>query len=221
MHILTDSFDETEWALLDSIRPTDPVRKKFAKVLMYLDKSIGAFVTALEDGGWLENSIIVVASDNGGCPVNGGNNYPLRGLKHSYWEGGNKVSQSGFVIGADDMSDVPAWAPSLKSRYQRPRSSHLSVLTEYYTRFTIPEMYGSARTSVDIDTIRTLLSWRHGVSAYFSIVLARSLLCGMCCAGAVVYLLKEPHPRRAARHIVRRCDARDRLVAHNCGRYRQ
>lgn len=58
---------------------------------MYLDKSIGTLVDYLEAEGWMENSIIVVASDNGGCPGAGGSNYPLRGLKHSYWEGGVKV----------------------------------------------------------------------------------------------------------------------------------
>ena len=59
---------------------------------MYLDHTIGELVEYLETNGWMENSIIVVASDNGGCPSCGGSNYPLRGLKHTYWEGGNKVT---------------------------------------------------------------------------------------------------------------------------------
>lgn len=46
----------------------------------------------LEAEGWLENSIIVVASDNGGCPFTGGCNYPLKGVKQSMFEGGTKVS---------------------------------------------------------------------------------------------------------------------------------
>lgn len=58
---------------------------------MYLDYTIGELVEYLETNGWMENSIIVVASDNGGCPTCGGSNYPLRGIKHSYWEGGTKV----------------------------------------------------------------------------------------------------------------------------------
>lgn len=60
---------------------------------MYLDDTIGELINVLEDEGWMENSIIVVASDNGGCPKHGGSNYPLRGTKYSYWEGGNKVQQ--------------------------------------------------------------------------------------------------------------------------------
>ena len=58
---------------------------------MYLDHTVGELVEYLTTNGWMENSIIVVASDNGGCPSLGGSNYPLRGLKHTYWEGGVKV----------------------------------------------------------------------------------------------------------------------------------
>lgn len=64
------------------------------KVLMYLDKSIGRLVDYLESEGWMDNSIVVVASDNGGCLNSGGSNFPLRGVKESYWEGGNKVNDS-------------------------------------------------------------------------------------------------------------------------------
>ena len=66
--------------------------KRQRQVLMYLDHTIGELVEYLTTNGWMENSIIVVASDNGGCPGFGGSNYPLRGIKHSYWEGGVKVS---------------------------------------------------------------------------------------------------------------------------------
>lgn len=58
---------------------------------MYMDKRIGEFVDMLEANGWLENSLIVVASDNGACPRDGGSNYPLRGVKQSVFEGGTRV----------------------------------------------------------------------------------------------------------------------------------
>ncbi|CAM9370429.1 unnamed protein product [Ectocarpus sp. 12 AP-2014] len=89
-----DAFSPEEWAVLTALEDESSdasLRVRFAKVLMYLDKSIGRLVDYLETEGWLENSIIVVASDNGGCPSTGGSNYPLRGLKHSNWEGGVKV----------------------------------------------------------------------------------------------------------------------------------
>ncbi|CAM9679299.1 unnamed protein product [Scytosiphon promiscuus] len=88
-----DAFSAEELAVLDAVeaRSSSALRVRFAKVLMYLDKSIGKLVDYLEDEGWMENTIIVMVSDNGGCPSYGGSNYPLRGIKHSYWDGGNKV----------------------------------------------------------------------------------------------------------------------------------
>lgn len=47
----------------------------------------------LDEEGWMENSIIVVASDNGACQGSGGSNYPLRGGKQSVFEGGTKVNE--------------------------------------------------------------------------------------------------------------------------------
>eukprot|EP00752_Nemacystus_decipiens_P014973 g13331.t2 len=88
-------FSEEELALLKDIEAgsddSGHLRKRFAKVLMYLDHTIGELVEYLETEGWMENSIIVLASDNGGCLNNGGSNYPLRGSKVSNWEGGSKV----------------------------------------------------------------------------------------------------------------------------------
>eukprot|EP00752_Nemacystus_decipiens_P014913 g13276.t1 len=88
-------FNDEELAILENILASSDddghLRQRFAKVLMYLDHTIGELVEYLTVEGWMENSIIVVASDNGGCPSLGGSNYPLRGLKHSYWEGGVKV----------------------------------------------------------------------------------------------------------------------------------
>lgn len=75
------------------------------QALLYLDKLIGAFVDTLEEQGWMENSLIVVASDNGGCPVRGGTNYPLRGEKTTYWEGGVKVRED--AAKRVDKLDIP------------------------------------------------------------------------------------------------------------------
>lgn len=70
----------------------DLVVSQHGQVLLYLDKRIGEFVDMLEQEGWLENSVIVVSSDNGACPDDGGSNYPLRGVKQSVFEGGSRVS---------------------------------------------------------------------------------------------------------------------------------
>ncbi|CAN0191196.1 unnamed protein product, partial [Hapterophycus canaliculatus] len=76
-----DSFTEEQIAVLDAIEANSDdddahLRKRFAKVLMYLDRTVGDLVDYLEAEGWMENSIIVLASDNGGCPSCGGSNYP-------------------------------------------------------------------------------------------------------------------------------------------------
>ncbi|CAN0405683.1 unnamed protein product, partial [Ectocarpus sp. 8 AP-2014] len=92
-----DSFSEDETLLLDEIEGKigdvqgAQTRRHFTEVLMFLDKSIGHLMHYLEEKGWMENSIVVVASDNGGDSSEGGSNYPLRGKKASYWEGGSKA----------------------------------------------------------------------------------------------------------------------------------
>eukprot|EP00904_Undaria_pinnatifida_P009087 jgi/Undpi1/5308/HiC_scaffold_2.g00589.m1 len=88
-----DEFTAEEKKLLDDVDEgtSSPLRTQFAGVLLYLDKRIGELMDFLEQEGWLDNSIIVVASDNGGCPDGGGVNYPLRGVKQSVFEGGTKM----------------------------------------------------------------------------------------------------------------------------------
>ncbi|CAM9407888.1 unnamed protein product [Pylaiella littoralis] len=123
------SFSPEETAILDAIEANSIVdgglRKRFAKVLMYLDHTIGDLVDYLETEGWMENSIIVVTSDNGGCPKGGGSNYPLRGTKRSYFEGGFKVPafiystshipQGRWGTEYDGLMHVTDWLPTLAS----------------------------------------------------------------------------------------------------------
>ena len=56
-----------------------------------MDDSIKSIYKAMKSAGALDNSYIIFASDNGGCPTAGGRNYPLRGTKGSLFEGGTKV----------------------------------------------------------------------------------------------------------------------------------
>jgi hypothetical protein len=51
------------------------------------DKAVEGIVRTLEEEDLLEDSIIVYASDNGGCYRSGGQNAPLRGTKHYLFEG--------------------------------------------------------------------------------------------------------------------------------------
>eukprot|EP00730_Choanoeca_flexa_P012448 TRINITY_DN4284_c0_g1_i1.p1 TRINITY_DN4284_c0_g1~~TRINITY_DN4284_c0_g1_i1.p1 ORF type:complete len:569 (+),score=147.90 TRINITY_DN4284_c0_g1_i1:3-1709(+) len=78
---------------------TDSQRRTFAGMLACLDEGIGNVTAALEAQGMLDDTLIVFTTDNGG-PVVGGDaigarNYPLRGGKHSAYEGG--VRGTAFV----------------------------------------------------------------------------------------------------------------------------
>ena len=81
--------------------PYDPVPDKPADLTTYqgmvwrADVYVGALVHLLEAKGMLNRTLIVYSSDNGG--VEHGINYPLRGEKHSNWDGGMRTAA--FVSG--------------------------------------------------------------------------------------------------------------------------
>ena len=68
----------------------------------YLDDVVSELVKALKAKGLWDNLLFIASSDNGG-PVNtgkGGNNFPLKGGKHSDWQGGvrvNAFASGGFL----------------------------------------------------------------------------------------------------------------------------
>ena len=65
-------------------------RRTFAAQTILLDASVGALVGALRAAGLRDDTLLVVASDNGGMPAadSAGSNWPLRGMKGYYFEGG-------------------------------------------------------------------------------------------------------------------------------------
>ncbi|XP_071955176.1 arylsulfatase J-like [Antedon mediterranea] len=70
----------------------DDDRQIFAAMVSALDDGVGNVTRTLKSTGLYENSVIIFTTDNGG-PANGfdGNcasNEPLRGSKHTLWEGG-------------------------------------------------------------------------------------------------------------------------------------
>jgi len=66
-------------------------RRMFYQMTAALDYTIADLIDALKENGMYDNSVIVYASDNGGCSHYGGNNWPLRGEKNTLFEGGLKV----------------------------------------------------------------------------------------------------------------------------------
>ncbi|XP_046394780.1 arylsulfatase B-like isoform X2 [Ischnura elegans] len=104
----------------------DYKRRKYAAMVHWLDESVGKVVERLAMNNMLENSIIIVATDNGGAPAgldnNMASNWPLRGGKFSLWEGGVRgaaliwsplIKNSGRV--SMQMMHVTDWLPTLLS----------------------------------------------------------------------------------------------------------
>ena len=88
---------------------TDETRRNYAGMLYSLDEGVGKVVEALSKAGLTERTLLVFISDNGGPPVNGSTNGPLRGQKATTWEGGVRVP---FILN---------WPGQLKSAdYHQP-----------------------------------------------------------------------------------------------------
>eukprot|EP00051_Salpingoeca_urceolata_P009789 m.118963 g.118963 ORF g.118963 m.118963 type:complete len:539 (-) comp16448_c0_seq3:185-1801(-) len=113
----------------------DPNRQTFAGMLAALDEAVGQVIDALKIKGIFDDTLVVFSTDNGG-PVGslndhprgigcatGSQNYPLRGGKGSYFQGG--VRGTGFVYGPKfldpqlagketyELMHVTDWLPTL------------------------------------------------------------------------------------------------------------
>eukprot|EP00036_Acanthoecidae_sp_10tr_P015081 CAMPEP_0206295298 /NCGR_PEP_ID=MMETSP0106_2-20121207/5093_1 /ASSEMBLY_ACC=CAM_ASM_000206 /TAXON_ID=81532 /ORGANISM="Acanthoeca-like sp., Strain 10tr" /LENGTH=580 /DNA_ID=CAMNT_0053725945 /DNA_START=6 /DNA_END=1748 /DNA_ORIENTATION=+ len=85
-----------------SFQPYFPLRQVFEGMAHFMDSHIGTIVDALKAKNMFDKTLIVFSSDNGGREDKGfgGNNYPLRGMKFTDFEGGTRVAAwaSGGVI---------------------------------------------------------------------------------------------------------------------------
>ncbi|XP_051943354.1 arylsulfatase I-like [Hippocampus zosterae] len=66
----------------------DVARRKFAAMVSTVDEAVRNVTYALRKSGLYRDSVIIYSTDNGAQPFTGGSNWPLRGRKGTYWEGG-------------------------------------------------------------------------------------------------------------------------------------
>ena len=75
------------------------LRQVYHSMVKYLDDNVGKIVKALDDKGLWDDVLFITSSDNGG-PIStkhAANNFPLKGGKHTDWQGGVRVNA--FVSG--------------------------------------------------------------------------------------------------------------------------
>lgn len=70
---------------------TPEPRRKYLQMLRLLDDQVGRVVSAIDADSQSRDTLIFFVSDNGGDPVYGGSNSPLRAAKHSNFDGGVRV----------------------------------------------------------------------------------------------------------------------------------
>ncbi|XP_046573858.1 arylsulfatase I-like [Haliotis rubra] len=100
----TDSQYENEYSNV-----VNDARRIYSGMVTQMDNSVGRIRAVLEERGFMDNLVLVFISDNGGDVNNGGNNYPLRGAKTTYWEGG--VRTPAFVYSKTHL-DVTGYTQS-------------------------------------------------------------------------------------------------------------
>lgn len=101
-------------------------RTVYSDCMVEVDDVLGRLVTALEETGQLENTMILVTSDNGPeCEIPPHGRTPFRGCKGSSWEGGVRVPTfaywKGMIVpgrtdGLFDLADIFNTALSLAGK---------------------------------------------------------------------------------------------------------
>ena len=94
-------------------------RRKYAAMVASLDEEVGEWLAFLEKEGLRDNTIVVFFSDNGGATINHSNNGLWRGMKGSFWEGGQRVP---FIV---------SWPGTVKSGWYNQTLSSLDLMPTF------------------------------------------------------------------------------------------
>ena len=86
----------------------DPKRRKLAAMALSMDRAIGRVYDTLVKNGLEKNTILVFSNDNGGPHGTNASNYPLRGMKASFLEGGIRVPA--FMVYPDVIKENSRYA---------------------------------------------------------------------------------------------------------------
>jgi arylsulfatase B len=111
----------------DDYNATTIPRRYYNSMAFSVDQVIGNVTRALQRTGMYNNTIIIISTDNGGTfehsgAVSGSSNFPLRGYKYSYYEGGVR----GFAM---------VVSPLLPQSLQGTTSRALLTIYDWYTTF--------------------------------------------------------------------------------------
>jgi len=133
-------------------------RRIYAGMVAALDEAVKNITEHLENSGMWNNTLLVFTTDNGGQPLHGGNNWPLRGRKMSLWEGG--VRGVGFVHGKmlnmpnpnviinNEMIHISDWYPTLLSAAQCSMMPGTQTIDGFDQWKTITTYSASPRTEI-------------------------------------------------------------------------
>jgi arylsulfatase A-like enzyme len=123
----------------------------FACTLQIADDGLGQIIDLLEKRDMLKNSLIIFSSDNGGAISTnevapddvGSSNWPLRGGKHTLYEGGVRVNgivwagwwsdagRSALQRNYDGLMGAVDWIPTLLDAAGIPRSPNLEGVSHW------------------------------------------------------------------------------------------
>ena len=122
LHNVHDPFEApTEWLDVYPIRSTCPQKRVIQAMISVSDNLTGHVIELLKTKDMWKNTIMVVSADNGGA-IDAGSNYPLKGCKMTFFEGG--VRALAFANGG-----------LLPEKVRGTKSEGFIHITDWYTTF--------------------------------------------------------------------------------------